>query len=187
MSTAIKLVDTVPVCLSPEERSVLVRSTPASFNDIPPTLRHKEDNVSVKIVPALPGFSDQDSLSGSLYVLETYVCPNPYYPFTVPVIRSGCKVIYLSSVLVFMSATGRGFQIEYPSIILHAVSRANDQGPAVYCQLDENAGGADQLDGEDATEIRELCILPQNDSACTPLPFFALCRSALIRFVLCIF
>ena len=75
------------------------------------------------------------------------------------------------SVLVFMSAAGgRGFQIEYPSIILHAVSRAHP-GPSIYCQLDENAGSAEQPDddGEDVTELRELSILPQNESARTQL------------------
>ena len=67
-----------------------------------------------------------------------------------------------------MSDTGRGFQIEYPAITLHAVSRG-ERGPSIYCQLDEHAGeintaavGEDE-DGD--SEMRELTIIPQNPAS----------------------
>ena len=37
-----------------------------------------------------------------------------------------------------MSKSGKGFQIEYPSITLHAVSKG-DTSPSIYCQLDESS------------------------------------------------
>jgi len=121
----------------------LVGSTPTSFNNIPPLLRHKEENVSVTLDPPLHGFTPQDAAHGTLYVLE--------------------------SVLVFMSTTGHGFQIGYPAITLHAVSRA-ESGPSIYCQLDEQAGVTNSLD-DDAViaDMRELCIVPQTPSSLEPI------------------
>ena len=88
------------------------------------------------------------------------------------------------SVLVFMSNTGHGFQIEYPSITLHAISRQDGQ-PSIYCQLDEETEAAiEQLSHTDLngtgndedeegkqgdevdTPMRELSIIPQNPEAC---------------------
>ena len=70
------------------------------------------------------------------------------------------------SVLVFMSATGRGFQVEYPSITLHAISRA-ETGPSIYCQLDEGVAsqeGAQENEGEDSP-MRELILIPKDSTA----------------------
>lgn len=64
-----------------------------------------------------------------------------------------------------MSTTGRGFQIEYPAITLHAVSRG-ESGPSIYCQLDEGAGGAAVAE-DDVADMRELSIVPQNADSCT--------------------
>jgi len=84
-----------------------------------------------------------------------------------------------------MSNTGRGFQIEYPSITLHAISR-QDGRPSIYCQLDEATDAAIQQlshtdlngteneedeqeedqGGEVDTPMRELSIIPQNPQAC---------------------
>jgi nucleotide-sensitive chloride channel 1A len=65
-----------------------------------------------------------------------------------------------------MSNTGRGFQIEYPAITLHAVSRG-ERGPSIYCQLDERAGepNAAAIEDEDDSEMRELTIIPQNPTS----------------------
>ncbi|KAI0774969.1 regulator of volume decrease after cellular swelling-domain-containing protein [Trametes elegans] len=127
---AITLIDTLPKFISTEEHRNLVASTPASFADIPPVLRHKEENVS-------------DSANGELYVIESH--------------------------LVFLSATGRGFQVEYPSITLHAISRG-EKGPSIYCQLDEGAPAAENGqpqngEEEDVSDMRELTILPKDPSA----------------------
>ncbi|KAJ4488070.1 regulator of volume decrease after cellular swelling-domain-containing protein [Lentinula aciculospora] len=112
---ATTLINSVPKFVSPEEHKTIVGSTPASFNDIPPVLRHKEESVSVTFEPPLDGFSEDDAKEGVLYVLE--------------------------SVLIFMSKTGNGLQIEYPLITLHAVSRG-DTPPSIYCQLDESSAKA---------------------------------------------
>ena len=92
------------------------------------------------------------------------------------------SILILNSVLLFMSNTGRGFQIEYPSITLHAISRRDGQ-PSIYCQLDEETDAAIQQlshtdlnaeedgqeeaqGGEVDTPMRELSIIPQNLEAC---------------------
>ena len=74
-----------------------------------------------------------------------------------------------------MGANGTGFQIEYPAITLHAVSRG-ESGPSIYCQLDESLGtenGAAIADEDAIPDMRELTIVPQNPSSCTSF-FFAL-------------
>lgn len=70
----------------------------------------------------------------------------------------------VSSVLVFFSATGRGFQIEYPSITLHAVSRT-ESGPSIYCQLDETPTGGRADDDDGDSPMRELKIVPERAEA----------------------
>ncbi|KAF5370452.1 hypothetical protein D9615_009739 [Tricholomella constricta] len=143
---AVTLITALPTFASPEEHRQIISSTPASFSSIPPVCKHQELNVTVRLDPAVDGFTDQDAAQGTLYVL--------------------------TSVLVFMSSTGRGFQIEYPAITLHAISRG-ENGPSIYCQLDESdpsAPGAD--DDEEDTELRELSILPQQNGAAALEPIF---------------
>ncbi|KAF8623633.1 hypothetical protein AX17_007333 [Amanita inopinata Kibby_2008] len=147
---AASLISVVPRFVSKEEHRSLIASTPSSFNDLPPVLEHREDNVSVALDPPLEGFTEQDAVQGTLYVI--------------------------SSVLVFMSTTGRGFQIEYPSITLHAISRAGPR-PSIYCQLDEGTSAAQEqhMNGdvneggneeqEEYADMRELNIIPQNPEA----------------------
>jgi nucleotide-sensitive chloride channel 1A len=77
-------------------------------------LRLQEPNVSVSFDPPLPDFGPDDCNRGTLYIIE--------------------------SVLAFISTTGRGFQLEYPSITLHAISRT-ESGSHLYCQLDEAPTG----------------------------------------------
>jgi len=66
---AVNLISTVPVFVSPEEHVTAVASTPNSFSDIQPVIRHKEENVSVTLDPPLEGFSDGTAVQGTLYVL----------------------------------------------------------------------------------------------------------------------
>ncbi|TEB34720.1 hypothetical protein FA13DRAFT_1763140 [Coprinellus micaceus] len=149
---AITLVVAIPPFVSQEEYNTLIASTPNSFNDLPAVLKHKEDDVSVKIDPSLEGFSEEDAAKGTLYVLTSY--------------------------LIFASTTGRNFQIEYPSITLHAIQRTDRS--SIYCQLDEIEeppasasngetlnGGGDTEEGDDAeeqgyAEMRELNITPSS-------------------------
>ncbi|VDC04809.1 unnamed protein product [Peniophora sp. CBMAI 1063] len=137
--SAVTLIDSLPKFITPDEHRELTGTTPASFSDIPPVLRHKEETASVRFEPPVEGFTQEDGTKGTLYVIE--------------------------SALVFQSATGRAFQVPYPSITLHAVSRA-DTGPFIYCQLDEptadNAPEAAEGEEEYAA-MRELSIaVPSN-------------------------
>lgn len=72
---AVNLITALPTFVSQEEHRALVASTPTSFNDIPPVLRHQEDNVSVKLDPAIEGFTDEDGAKGTLLVLTRYFLP----------------------------------------------------------------------------------------------------------------
>ncbi|KAI0261547.1 regulator of volume decrease after cellular swelling-domain-containing protein [Gloeopeniophorella convolvens] len=150
---AVAFIDAIPRHISTEEHRVLTAATPASFSDIPPVLRHKEDGVRVALDPPLAGFSAEDGASGTLYIIE--------------------------SVLAFQSSTGRAFQIEYPSITLHAISRG-EAGPFVYCQLDEPpAPDAPAPDGDDdALGMRELSLTPPDAASLEPIfEALSLCAS----------
>lgn len=154
----ITIVESLPKFVTPDEHKILIASTPASFSDIPPVLRHKEDNVSITLDPAFEGFSVDNCANGTLYVIERsvrlYLCTTYAYLYY--------------SVLVFMSANGRGIQVEYPSITLHAISRA-DNKPSIYCQLDEQVPSTDApAEGEEEdTNMRELIIVPQASASRT--------------------
>ncbi|KAJ7451837.1 regulator of volume decrease after cellular swelling-domain-containing protein [Mycena galericulata] len=136
-------ISSVPNFVSREEHTHLAARTPSSFADIPPVLQ-LQDKVGVTFEPPLDGFSQEDGTEGTLFVIE--------------------------SVLVFMSSTGRGFQIEYPAITLHAITRAGSS-PSIYCQLDEIPRNRDMglnNDGDDM-DMRELSIIPQNAVSLEPI------------------
>jgi len=139
-NVAPKIISSLPPFVSPEEHKTLTSTTPESFSSIPPILRLEEPNVSVSFDPPLQDFGPDDCKRGTLYIIE--------------------------SVLAFISATGRGFQIEYPSITLHAVSRT-ESGPSIYCQLDETPtrDQTDAGDGDDDSPMRELKIVPERVEA----------------------
>jgi hypothetical protein len=63
-----------------------------------------------------------------------------------------------------------GFQIEYPAITLHAISRG-ESGPSIYCQLDEtldDAGGSAGDEGDEGNaQMRELIIVPEQPKSRT--------------------
>jgi nucleotide-sensitive chloride channel 1A len=75
----------------------------------------------------------------------------------------------LCSALAFMPSTGsQGFQIPYPAITLHAISRT-ETGPSIYCQLDDQydpakVNGTDEAEDDEAGEIRELTIVPSDST-----------------------
>jgi hypothetical protein len=81
---------------------------------------------------------------------------------TVPVVHFP-PILFISSVLAFISTTGCGFQVEYPAITLHAISRT-ESGPCIYCQLDETPA-RDQSDNEHDSPMRELKIVPERVEA----------------------
>jgi len=127
---AIKLISEVPRHSSPQEHSELTSKTPEDFKDIPPILRYTQQDVIVTIDPPVVGLDAR--LTTTIYVLE--------------------------STLTFMTASGTGFQIEYPKITLHGVSRKDDVS-VVYCQLDDTPEGAEIPEDEDC-EMSELTIYP---------------------------
>ncbi|KAF9493399.1 hypothetical protein BDN71DRAFT_1395091 [Pleurotus eryngii] len=154
---ALTPISTLPKFVSLDEHKVLVSTTPASFSDIPPILRHKQEHVKLALHPPLDAFPASECESGTLYVIE--------------------------SVLVFMSANGRGIQIEYPSITLHAISRSDD-APSIYCQLDDavpssTSASADIKDrDDDLTEMREMNIIPSAATSLEPIfEALSLCAS----------
>ena len=71
----VKPISTLPVFVTPEERKEVTSSTPLSFDSIPPTLRHKEENVSISFDPP---HEDWQEARGTLYIIERYVASN--YP-----------------------------------------------------------------------------------------------------------
>ncbi|KAI6125126.1 regulator of volume decrease after cellular swelling-domain-containing protein [Pisolithus croceorrhizus] len=135
------IITSVPLSVSPEQHREIVGATPGSFNDIPPVLRHREDDVSITFEPTLEEFTAEDGRGGTLYVIE--------------------------SALVFMSTTGRGFQVPYPAITLHAVSRPQGSSPSIYCQLDE--GTNDTGDDVENVDMRELTITPKDPASLDPI------------------
>ena len=163
---AVNLITAVPNFVSPEEHRNIIASTPSSFNDIPPVLRHREENVSVKLDPPIENFTEQDAAQGTLYVITRCEKKKPT--------REAFHIWLSISVLVFISTTGRGFQIAYPAITLHAISRSEQGSPSIYCQLDDTTGAngvtspAMTSEGEEEdTELRELSIFPKNPDSRT--------------------
>lgn len=87
------------------------------------------------------------------------------------------------SALFFISTTGKGFQITYPSITLHAISRSGEGPPSIYCQLDETdysqiqtttavngAGEGGEEEVPEMQEMRELHIIsskPESRAYCS--------------------
>ena len=69
-----------------------------------------------------------------------------------------------------MSTSGKGFQVPYTTITLHAISRA-DLAPSIYCQLDEAQAQEEEptQDEEAELEMRELRIVPSTAESCESL------------------
>lgn len=66
---ALTIITELPHFVSKEEHAEITSRTPENFNDIPPMLRMKEENIRVEFEPPLPMFAEQD-LTGTLYVIE---------------------------------------------------------------------------------------------------------------------
>ncbi|KAG8899833.1 hypothetical protein FRC00_000860 [Tulasnella sp. 408] len=49
---AIQPISSLPHSVSPAEHAEFISKTPESFADIPPVLRHKQENVTVELIPA---------------------------------------------------------------------------------------------------------------------------------------
>lgn len=172
---AATLISSLPVFITKEDHRALVASTPASFGDIPPKLCHKETDVSVILDPPLENFPAENGSSGTLYVIERYITFDDAFPRIFDI---------AASYLVFMSNSSQGFQIPYPAITLHAVSRG-ESGPSIYCQLDDTVDKSESISPattDDATEMRELTIVPQNQASCAYFHIYT-CKSNLTEFI----
>ena len=76
---AIVPIPSLPHCVTPEEHADLVSKTPENFDDIPPVLRCRRENVRVESDPAIPGISSP--VTGTLHVIERFY-PIPSLPVT---------------------------------------------------------------------------------------------------------
>lgn len=66
----VTLISAPPNFVSVEEHRNLASSTPASFNDIPPVIRHREDHVSIHLDPPVEGLTAEELSKGTLYVID---------------------------------------------------------------------------------------------------------------------
>jgi chloride channel, nucleotide-sensitive, 1A len=71
--TAITIIDALPHFISEDEHKARTSSTPESFADIPPVLRHRQVGVSVQFEPPLQELSPDELKDGTLYVIERQV------------------------------------------------------------------------------------------------------------------
>ena len=77
---AVSFIDAIPNNVSVEEHRTLTGVTPTSFGDIPPVLRQKVENVRLTFDPSLDGFSPEDGVLGTLYIIERF--PIPFFLFS---------------------------------------------------------------------------------------------------------
>jgi hypothetical protein len=94
------IIAAVPDFITPEEHRNIVASTPSSFSDIRPVLRHKQENVSVTLDPPLDAFTPEDGANGVLYIIERYVDRHSAHPslFTSRPARSySCRPLAVDS------------------------------------------------------------------------------------------
>ncbi|KAG7448118.1 uncharacterized protein BT62DRAFT_947043 [Guyanagaster necrorhizus] len=135
---AVHLTSILPRFSTLEEHATIVSSTPQNFSDIPPVLRHEQKEVNVTFDAPLEGKAEW--LHGTLYVID--------------------------SVLAFVEdgENAQGWQIEYPAITLHAISKA---GGGIYCQLDDKFGrvGTEEEEEEGEDTMRELIVVPKDSES----------------------
>lgn len=68
-----------------------------------------------------------------------------------------------------MPCAGKGFQVLYPSITIHAVSKSG-LSPIVYCQLERPLPEDDEDAEDDDIQTIELKIVPSDASTGTSKP-----------------
>ncbi|ORX61467.1 hypothetical protein DM01DRAFT_317987 [Hesseltinella vesiculosa] len=86
--------------------TITLLSQAPDFSDL--TVRYTGQNMGLKVSPPLAGVPD--ALQGTLYVCE-------------------------SMLYFYSNNVNSGIAVEYPDIIIHAISRQDSQ-PSIYCQLD---------------------------------------------------
>ncbi|KAI8333560.1 regulator of volume decrease after cellular swelling-domain-containing protein [Chlamydoabsidia padenii] len=118
--------------------TITLLSSPPDLNNL--AIRHTQNDVGLTVSPALSGA--QGAIVGTLYVCE--------------------------SLLYFYSTVSNaGIAVEYPDIIIHAISRQHGD-PAIYCQLDAGLFFPNQQlpDEEDRDDIvTELNFTPTDTNS----------------------
>jgi hypothetical protein len=123
---AVTFIDALPRFVTLEEHDELTKTTPASFADIPPVLRHKEADASARFDPALPGFESENDRAGTLYVVERCVVT----PFFCCICRTRASTVTrpLIACLFFSRRAGRRSACRtHPSRYMQ--SRAQNRAP----------------------------------------------------------
>ncbi|KAG0175189.1 hypothetical protein DFQ28_005424 [Apophysomyces sp. BC1034] len=116
--------------------TVTLLSSPPDLSDL--VVRLTQNNAGLVVLPPLAGIDGQ--LRGDIYVCE-------------------------SQLYFYSHEHQSGIAVEYPNIIIHAISR-QDGTPCIYCQLDAGIFFPNQLipeDDEDA--MTELKLIPQDPGA----------------------
>ena len=80
--SAIQIIFEPPKFVCAEEHRRFVETTPASFGDIPPVLRHRQDGIKIEFDPPTEGLSADELSNGTLYLVERCV-----RPFLVAILR----------------------------------------------------------------------------------------------------
>lgn len=70
------LISAPPTTVTLEEHQQLVQSTPASFSEIPPVLRLRQDDVAIEFEPAVEDITAEELSKGTLYITERYALPS---------------------------------------------------------------------------------------------------------------
>ncbi|KAF0560698.1 hypothetical protein F8M41_001278 [Gigaspora margarita] len=142
----VTLISTPPEVVTPEQLNQLQQNPPDS-GLMPQISHHIQQNVCVLITP--PAF-DAMIGKGTLYVTE-------------------------SKLYFFSRDTNNGLAIDYPTIIMHAISRQtiDGAGPCIYTQLDidpsslrgVNRSTENQNEDEDRDEMIEMKFIPDDTSS----------------------
>lgn len=179
----ISLLSAPPAVLTAAELAALSVSTPASFEGIPPLLRHEQLDVTLSIDPP---FNNYAGGLGTLFVTEEYA-PLLSRPPSPRADRGRTR----RSVSFFSPETSTGISIPYPHITLHAISRAplstngtTGGGPCIYCQIDESEGVEGEGEDEDGyASSREALIVPADPASCAfhSSSFYLWCRPSEVR------
>lgn len=134
-----------PVHATPGVATEHTSTTPKSFEEIPPTLVLQMDDVFARLQPVLPALVVSDT--------SKYACARGRLWLT-----EKCLAFLPES----ESHLKCGFQVDYPSIALHAIARSVPEGlrsqsaleACLYCQLDDHPE-RDEEDDEEG-DVHEL-------------------------------
>lgn len=137
-----------PAFAAPEEHAEMQASTPASFEKMPPALIAELSDVVVKLQPVPQVLCDGEAPDSLVLVGRVWVTEES---------------------LSFLPNTSEyaGFQVSYPLIALHAVSRSVPEDVAtsvpkgdayhadacIYCQLDDHPEQDNEEDEENVCEL----------------------------------